>query len=833
MADDVLKELLERKAYSESNWQPIRDEAETDMRFVGGDPWDDKDRILRKGRPTIAPEEMAQYFNHVINNLRANPRGMNFTPVGNGANDDGARWYQNKAREVEYRSHAEVAYLTAAENAIQRSYGYCRLTTKYSAPTSPNQEVWIESIPDPDKVLLDFDAKEPDASDMRYAFVFEWGDRREIAKARGVYLPKKSRSSSASSSQDVEWMASPVGPKPDGWVAGDQELLAEYWALETTPRQLLLIRPPAPPPRPMGLAASPGLPPAAGPLPRPALATPGPGMPSGLPPGLPPPGLPGLPPGMPPPNGLGPAPNGMPALNLPAPGMPPLLPPRRPPPPQEMAVFADHYEQQYRPRGWTVVRELRMVDDPVVKMYLTDGLDILHEQDWPGKYIPIVSCYGKVLYVPQSGQVKRQILSMTRFGRDPWKAYCYCCSQELEVLSMVPKSPIMAVEGQLGRHQQEWEESVHTPKSVLFYLMKTAATGEAPLPPPQRLDYVQGEYLQALELVKEGYRRAIQAAMGSNFLPTQAQRRNEKSGRALDKIDAAAAQGTYHFIYNYESMIRRVGVIFEDLAGKIYDYQGETGTIGAGGEAQLIRINDPTDPDSVSTQGDYLVTVSSAPSSESERDAAEDFTDTLVQNIGTVAQLAGPQVASAIFARSIRMRNLGPMGDAIADLIEPPAFKSQTGKPVTPEVAALQGQVQHLTQLLQQAKQMHDTKAQELQSQQQIVALQESAENERARANNETKLAVATLQAKFETLQNAMTLFAEERARLGTQQHERVSDALDAAREVRLAAHQHVHESAMAARDASHEARQAGRDAAMQEAQQQAAPVNGGVDVGV
>ena len=97
---------------------------------------------------------------------------------------------------------------------------------------------------------------------------------------------------------------------------------------------------------------------------------------------------------------------------------------------------------------------------------------------------------------------------------------------------MVPKAPIMAVEGQLGRHAQEWEESTHTPKSVLFYLMKTTMTGEEKLPLPQRLDYLQGEYLQGLQVVKEAYRRATQAAMGSNFLPTQAQQleRQERRG---------------------------------------------------------------------------------------------------------------------------------------------------------------------------------------------------------------------------------------------------------------------------------------------------------------
>jgi Phage P22-like portal protein len=778
--ESILQELLERKAYAEENWQPIRAEAEIDMRFVGGNPWDDDDRKLRKNRPTIAPEEMAQYFNHVINALRANPRGMKFAPTGNGATDKGARWYQDKAREVEYRSHAEVAYLTAAENAIQRSYGYCRVTTKYSAPHSPNQEIWVEAIPDPDKVLLDADATAPDASDMQYAFVFEWSARAEVEKQRGILLPKRPRPAAASSIQDVEW-AGVSGTKPTGWVAGDQELLAEYWTLETTPRPLLLIRAPAPR-LPVGrLAPPPGMMP----------------QPPGL---MAPPGAPGLPP----PPGMMPPPGLRPMMPPGANGGGPPLPPRPPAPPRELSVFDDEFEQIYRPRGWQVVRELRVVDDPTVKMYLTDGLDILHETEWPGKYIPIVSCYGKVLYVPQGGQVKRQILSMTRFGRDPWKAYCYCCSQELEVLSMVPKSPIMAVEGQLGRHQQEWEESTHTPKSVLFYLMRTAQTGEVPLPPPQRLDYVQGEYLQALEMVKEGYRRAIQSAMGSNFLPTQAQRRNEKSGVALDKIDASAAQGTYHFVHAYESMIRRVGVIFEDLATHIYDYTGEVGTIGAAGEATPTRINDPNDPEAIDTRGDYLVTVSTAPSSDSERDAAQEFTETLVQNIGMVANLAGPKVASAIFARAIRLRNLGPIGDNIADLIEPPEFRSQEGEPVSPEVAALQAQVQQLTQLLQQAQQAAQGKQGELQSKQQIALLQEQGDTARAREANETKLAVAALTAKYETLQHAMQLFAEERARLGAQAHERASDAVAAAQELRLETHAQRHEAALSVAEAAH-----------------------------
>src|SRR5947207_2800510 len=114
---DILEEFRDAHEYDTNRWAPIRKEAKTDMRFVAGNPWTKDDETQRANRPTIAPEEMGQYFNQVINALRSNPRGMKFSPVGNGASDKGAQFYQNKAREIEYRSHAKVAYIGAAENA--------------------------------------------------------------------------------------------------------------------------------------------------------------------------------------------------------------------------------------------------------------------------------------------------------------------------------------------------------------------------------------------------------------------------------------------------------------------------------------------------------------------------------------------------------------------------------------------------------------------------------------------------------------------------------------------------------------------------------------------
>jgi hypothetical protein len=162
---------------------------------------------------------------------------------------------------------------------------------------------------------------------------------------------------------------------------------------------------------------------------------------------------------------------------------------------------------------------------------------------------------------------------------------------------------------------------------------------EERLPPPQRMEYTQAEYLQSIELVKQGFRRAIQAAPARTSSRRRRSALNDKSGTALEHIDDAATKGTWHFVDAYEEGIRAGGVILEDLIDKTYDYTGETATMSAKFEAQTVRINDPQDPQAVSTYGDHLVTVSTAPSSDSEYDAAEKFIELMIGNLGEIAQI--------------------------------------------------------------------------------------------------------------------------------------------------------------------------------------------------
>src|SRR6185437_14344989 len=76
---------------------------------------------------------------------------------------------------------------------------------------------------------------------------------------------------------------------------------------------------------------------------------------------------------------------------------------------------------------------------------------------------------------------------------------------------------------------------------------------------------------QAYEIGKESWRRSIQAAMGITPLPTAAQRQNEKSGVALERIQTQQAIGSFHFTANFKLSVQNAGEQINELVTEILD----------------------------------------------------------------------------------------------------------------------------------------------------------------------------------------------------------------------------------------------------------------------
>ena len=650
--DADIKEIRGLFSHDDAEWRPIRDEGTTDMRHVAGDPWESEDKAARKkaGRVALSLDELGQYINQAINEVRSNKRAVAFAPTGNGANDDTAEFYADKMREIEYRSRAQIGYTTAFENCIQRSYGFVRVNTRYMHARAVNQDIYIDPVPNPDLVIPDTQALMPDLSDMQHCWVREAWSVDDF---------------------DKKWAKNKVGrfigdlmKQAPGWFTGNKVFVGEHWYIKHKKRKLLIVQP-----------------------------------------------VEG----------------------------------------DAIGMFEDEIEG---PLPGTVL-ETREVDDPTVYQCLTNGIEKLEETTWAGKYIPIVGCLGKVLYVDEGGGTKRKIMSMVRLARDPYMLYCYYRTCQAEIVGMTPKIPYFVYEGQLADDQEQLlAKSLHEPVAVVK--VKAMVQGMAPgtiLPHPQRQIFEPP--IQALEAGAEAARRAIQAAMGLTPLPTAAQRRNEKSGVALERIEEMGQKGSFHFTDHYLDMITQVGVICEDLMDEIYDTARDVGVRRPNDTADTIRINDPADPKSVNTKGDHLVTVSTGPSFDSEREAASDFADTLASSKDpAIFNLLGPLI--------VKLKNLGPIGDEMAELLEavqpPQVQQMRQAKEDAPDP---QRAAQALAQLQAQAKEAQGVIDQLTKALEEDHAKQQ-ATIAKAQMDQQTKVemakADAELQIRLQEMKNAATI---------------------------------------------------------------------------
>lgn len=696
--DSLMREITDRYDYATNQWGSIRSAAREDMRYVAGDPWKPKDRAAREkaGRPCLALDELQQYFNQTINNLRLNPRGIKFAPTGEGANDKGAELYEKLAREIEYRSHAQVAYLTAAENMIHRSYGWVRVDKRWADGRSFDQQLWIQAIPNPDMVVPDPDFKAPDASDLTYLFFAEPWPLVEFQR-------KFPRAKTATTMNPIGRLLGKGNPVAK-WLTNETILLAEYWAVEAEHRELIRLR-----------------------------------LPDG----------------------------------------------------RDLPLFRDELEE-----GGADLRALlqgaqeidrRSVDWPRVIQRLTNGVEVLEETAWPGRYLPFAACFGKVLYLDGDVGSERVILSMTRLARDAFMAYCFYRTCEIENVGLTTKNPYWAYEGQLSPQQiTEIQRSLHEPMAVLF--AKATIDGvpaSQPLPLPQRNPIAAD--LQGLSIGAEEMRRAIQAAMGISPLPTVAQRQNEKSGAALRQIESSGQMGSYHYVDAYDRLIRRVGVILEDLIDKVYGHASELGVIGADGKAETVQQAGPQ------LAGTYQVTVSTGPAKESERQAADDFVDSLVSGLPVIAQIATPPVAAHLLAQSIRLKDLGPIGDDLAKTIDPPQFTSGSGMP-DPRVLQLQAQIKQLEQVAQQLSLERATEKAKLDGEYSVESMKADRKAQLEitlkRMDIAGKILAAQIAGVKEAQSDAMTA-TEERIALGAQlTHEALQSALDREHERAMAQYQ-------------------------------------------
>ena len=225
---EVLERARKRYNAAVQAESEIRAEALLDLDYLSGDQWDRKVKSERERGPSPRP---CLVFNKVLppvlqlgNQARQNKPAIKISPVDSAGDPDTAKVLQGMIRHIEYDSDADQAYDTALLYAAGCGFGYWRYTCE-RIPGSFDQELKSVTVEDPFSVYLDNNARKPDRSDMKWAFV-------EDKMADDAYQARFGEDTSDLTSEFRSTLVS------EGWYGDNTRRVCEYWEVTTEPKTL-------------------------------------------------------------------------------------------------------------------------------------------------------------------------------------------------------------------------------------------------------------------------------------------------------------------------------------------------------------------------------------------------------------------------------------------------------------------------------------------------------------------------------------------------------------------------------------------------------------------
>lgn len=357
--------------------------------------------------------------------------------------------------------------------------------------------------------------------------------------------------------------------------------------------------------------------------------------------------------------------------------------------------------------------ESRPIPKTVVKWCRISGAEILEENDWLGKYIPIIRVVGNEYNI--EGKVVYS--GLIRAAKDPQRLYNYARSAFAERVALTPKSPWLIADGQIEGYEEQWEKANAEP-TVLTY--KATSVDGTQVPPPIRVgaaDIPEG-FARDMQLSEHD----IQASMGM-YSASIGQAGNERSGKAIMARQREGDTATFHYQDNAARGIKYLGTILVDLIPKIYDSKRVIRILGEDGEATSAE-HDPNQEVPVVKMGthtiynlnvgQYDVNVSAGPSFTTRRVEQSEAMMELIHNSPEVMQIAGD-----LLVKSQDWPGAEELSERFRLMLPPPIQQAIAAKKegMPPEAVAIVTQAQ-------QAVQMRDQQIQEMGQ-----AIQEAQQN--------------------------------------------------------------------------------------------------------
>jgi hypothetical protein len=347
----------------------------------------------------------------------------------------------------------------------------------------------------------------------------------------------------------------------------------------------------------------------------------------------------------------------------------------------------------------------RVSERPRVKYCKINGYDILEENDWAGKWIPVIRVVGNEFEV--DGRL--YVSGLVRNAKDAQRMYNYWVSQEAEMLALAPKAPFIGYGGQFEGYEDKWK-TANTNNWPYLEVNPDVTDGQGgvmPLPQRAQPPMASSGLLQA----KAGASEDIKSTTGQ-YNASLGMGSNERSGKAILARQREGDVGTYHYGDNLARAVRHIARQIVDLAPKIYDTQRIARIIGEDGETKMVKIN-PEQPMPVNKivdeqgvvidkiynpgVGKYDVVATTGPGYATKRQEALEAMAQLLQGNPQLWAVAGD-----LFVKNMDWPGAQEMSKRFAKTIDP---KFLTDEDKSPALQAAEQQIQAMGQEMQQ---MHD-----------------------------------------------------------------------------------------------------------------------------
>jgi portal protein len=423
----------------------------------------------------------------------------------------------------------------------------------------------------------------------------------------------------------------------------------------------------------------------------------------------------------------------------------------------EIALIADEYGNSSVlpldevPEGIAVLKT-RTAQRRKICWAKINGVEVLEEKTWPGKWIPFIAVLGEEFAIDG----KTHLAGMVRNIKSAQQQYNYMRTMQTETVALAPRVPYVAEESQIEGHEHLWQSANTRNFAVLPY--KAVSANGTLVPPPQRQSFepaIQATTIavgQAYEDLKRGS-GIHDASLGA--------RSNETSGRAIMARQQEGDTANFHFIDNLTTAITHECRMVLDLLPKIYDRPGRVARIiGEEDEQKTVVINQPFEEKGVQklydmTVGRYDVTVNVGPSYSSKRQAAGEMLMELTRSYPAIMQAAGDLVVKTLDIPGAR-----EVAERLKKMLPPQLAEDDKESPIPPQAQAQMQQmgqmVDALSQQLQHQTQIIQAKRLELDSRERIAAMNAQVELIKTEATLQSQQAQSMISAELKVLSDQL-----------------------------------------------------------------------------